>query len=249
MMNYIEIAKILDLDVGKDMEAAEILDRLIDNSNKKFDLKILEGLIKGKAVIVFGAGPSLKTDIKKVKANELWKKCTLIAADGAIKALLEENIIPEINVTDLDGDVKSIFKANGEGTITLIHAHGDNIPSVKKYVPEFKNIIFGTTQVQESMESFKNIYNFGGFTDGDRCVFLARHFKARTIALAGMDFGKVIGEYSGKYDFEFKLKKMEIAKKLLEEITGERKIFNLTSEGEKLKNIPKIGIDEFKNMI
>ena len=253
-MNYIEIAKILNLNIERDIEAAKILNELIEKSiddfNKKFDLEILEKLIKNKAVIVFGAGPSLKKDMEKIKAKNLWKKCTLIAADGAVKALIEENIIPKINVTDLDGDINSILKANSYGTVTLIHAHGDNISKIKNYFPEFKNIIFGTTQINEKQtKNFKNIYNFGGFTDGDRCVFLAKHFNAKTIALAGMDFGNVIGEYSGNYDFEFKMKKMEIAKKLLEDAACECEIFNLTSGGEKLKNIEKITIEEFEKMI
>ena len=40
------------------------------------------------------------------------------------------------------------------------------------------------------------VHNFGGFTDGDRCVFLANHFKAKKIILLGMDFGTRIGKYS-----------------------------------------------------
>ncbi|HWQ19331.1 MAG TPA: hypothetical protein VN455_06085, partial [Methanotrichaceae archaeon] len=34
----------------------------------------------------------------------------------------------------------------------------------------------------------EGLFNFGGFTDGDRCVFLARHFGAGSIRLIGFDF-------------------------------------------------------------
>ncbi|ODS40474.1 hypothetical protein BEH94_06615 [Candidatus Altiarchaeales archaeon WOR_SM1_SCG] len=246
-MNYKNIAKILNLDVEKDIESAKILNRLICDLNKKFAPGILENLIKNKVVIVFGAGPSLLKDIEKIKARGMHEKCTLIAADGAVKALLEKNIIPGINVTDLDGDIEAIIEANNSGTVTLIHAHGDNILQLKKYVPEFRGVIFGTCQVNR--KNLKNIYNFGGFTDGDRCVFLGRYFNAKIIAIAGMDFGKVIGSYSGCYDYNFKIKKMEIAKILLEEIASGCGIFNLTVGGDNLKNIEKIEVGEFEKLV
>jgi len=247
-MDYGEIAGILGIDVEKDREAARILDKLVGDSNKKFNLKIIRKLIKDQSVIVFGAGPSLGKDVGRIKAEGLSEKCTLIAADGAAKALLEKNMIPDINVTDLDGDMDAVLKANESGTVTLVHAHGDNMEGIIKYVPEFKGVIFGTTQIPGNVETFKNIYNFGGFTDGDRCVFLAKYFNAKVIALAGMDFGSVIGEYSGTYNLGFKLKKMEIAKKLLAEISAENKIFNLTCGGEDLMNIPKITVSGFKKI-
>ena len=54
--------------------------------------------------IVFGAGPSLKENIKDIKEYDL-NKYILIAADGATTALLEEDIVPDIIATDLDGKV------------------------------------------------------------------------------------------------------------------------------------------------
>ena len=43
---------------------------------------------------------------------------------------------------------------------------------------------------------FGEVHNFGGFTDGDRCVFLADHFAATRIILCGFNFTEV-----GKYSF------------------------------------------------
>ena len=42
----------------------------------------------------------------------------------------------------------------------------------------------------------KYVHNFGGFTDGDRAVFLAVQLGAKKLILAGMDFGKVVSKYS-----------------------------------------------------
>ena len=58
-------------------------------------------------------------------------------------------------------------------------------------VKKMKNCI-GTTQTNP----FNKVQNFGGFTDGDRGVFLASYFNAKKIILFGMDFGNQIGKFS-----------------------------------------------------
>ncbi len=97
------------------------------------------------------------------------------------------------------------------------------------------------------------MYNFGGFTDGDRCLFLAVELGAKNIVMAGMDFGKIITRYSrpdivgseGLAD-NIKEKKLEYAKKLVEWIAKNENviIFNL-SHGEKIKGVTDIDIDYF----
>jgi len=44
--------------------------------------------------------------------------------------------------------------------------------------------LIATTQARP----FDNVYNFGGFSDGDRCFFVVRKFGAKQIRLAGFDF-------------------------------------------------------------
>ncbi len=237
-MEYEQITKELRLDIGKDRKSAELLNSLI----RKADINQFYS-IKKKCVIVFGAGPSLTLDIDQIKTESLQKECILIAADGAVKALLEYKLIPRIQVTDLDGDTDAIINANKRGTITVVHAHADNIDKIIKYVPDMENVV-GTTQVKP----FGKLLNFGGFTDGDRAVFLADHFKAGIIALAGMDFGSEIGEYSGDYNKEFKLKKLTIGKTLLENIAKKSSahLVNLTDNGERIKGIPRISAKQLK---
>lgn len=237
-MDYREIAGELKLDKDGDLTAAKLLNELI----KKTELMPLN-LIRDRCVIIFGAGPSLLVDLEKIKSENLHKGCILIAADGAVKALLDYNLIPRIQVTDLDGDIKAIIKANKSGVITIVHSHGDNIEKLKSIVPRLKDVI-GTTQVKP----FGKLHNFGGFTDGDRTVFLADHFGAGLIALAGMDFGSEIGNYSGIYKKEFKLRKLKIGKILLEELAKRSKttILNLTEKGENLRWIPRISAKQFK---
>jgi uncharacterized Rossmann fold enzyme len=95
----------------------------------------------------------------------------------------------------------------------VVHAHGDNVKRLKKLVPRFRHII-GSTQVMP----VENVYNFGGFTDGDRCVFLAEEFAAKEIVLIGMELGNQIGAYSKEVikNIDLKKQKMKAAKRLLE---------------------------------
>ena len=91
--------------------------------------------------------------------------------------------MPDIVVTDLDGPFPAILKANQMGSIVVVHAHGDNLDALNRYVPQLERII-GTVQCHPP----PGLYNFGGFTDGDRCVFLAKELRAASINLVGFDF-------------------------------------------------------------
>ena len=202
---YFSILKELNYSEKKDKESAVILDSIL----KKTDIieKVRE-IIQGKTVFVIGSGPSLSSAIPKLKK---LKKSIKIAADSSLKPLIDNGIIPDIIVTDLDGNEDAIKKISKTKSIFVIHAHGDNIEKLQM-VKKMKNCI-GTTQTNP----FNKIQNFGGFTDGDRGVFLASHFDAKKIILFGMDFGNQIGKFSNtkRSDREIKLKKLEIGKDLL----------------------------------
>ena len=202
---YFSILKELNYSEKKDKESAAILDSIL----KKTDtIEKIRELIQGKTVFVIGSGPSLSIAIPKLKK---LKKSIKIAADSSLKPLIDNGIIPDIIVTDLDGNEDAIKKISKTKSIFVIHAHGDNIEKLQM-VKKMKNCI-GTTQTNP----FNKIQNFGGFTDGDRGVFLANHFDAKKIILFGMDFGNQIGKFSNtkRSDREIKLKKLEIGKDLL----------------------------------
>ena len=202
---YLLILKELDYSQKKDKESAIILDSILKKTNTAE--KILK-LIEGKTVFVIGSGPSLSNAIPRLKK---LKKSIKIAADSSLKPLVDNGIIPDIVVTDLDGDENTIKKIAKTKSIFVIHAHGDNIEKLE-LVKKIRNCI-GTTQ----SNPFNKIQNFGGFTDGDRGVFLANYFGAKKIILFGMDFGNRIGKFSNtkKSDRKIKLKKLEIGENLL----------------------------------
>lgn len=158
-------------------------------------------------VTVYGYGPNLENELENIRPIG-----TLISADGATSILMKKGIIPDIIVTDLDGDIKSQIEANLYGSIAVIHAHGDNIERIREALPFFEGWITPTTQ----SEPFGNVYNFGGFTDGDRAVVLARHFGASQIYLVGFDFNSV-REQRGK-DSRIKVEKLKWARRIIFEL-------------------------------
>ena len=228
---YSDILREFKYDEKKDKESATILDTIIKKS--KTDEKI-RSLIQGKTVFVIGSGPSLTYAIKKLK------KEIKIAADSSLKPLLENGIIPDIVVTDLDGDEESLRKI-AKKAIFVVHAHGDNIEKLG-FAKKFRECI-GTTQTKP----FRKIQNFGGFTDGDRCVFLANHFEAKKIILFGMDFGNRIGKFSNtkKSDRKIKLKKLKKGKMLLEWLATKTKseLFTTSTRIEGFEKIPYKSLD------
>jgi len=230
---YSNILKEFKYDEKKDKESAIILNSILKRSN--INNEILN-LIKNKTVFVIGSGPSLSTAIPKLKN---LKKSIKIAADSSVKPLVDNGIIPDIVITDLDGDENSLEKIATK-SIFVVHAHGDNINKLK-FSKKFKKCI-GTTQ----SKPFSKIQNFGGFTDGDRGVFLANHFGAKKIILFGMDFGERIGKYSNtkKSERTVKLMKLNKGKLLLEWLSTITKS-ELFTTSKQIKGFKKIS---YKNV-
>jgi uncharacterized Rossmann fold enzyme len=235
---YSEILREFKYSEKQDTESAIILDSIL---RKTVSIKKISQQIKGKTVFVVGAGPSLSLAIPILKN---FKKTVKIVADSAVKPLIENGIKPDIIVTDLDGDEDALLKVGRTNSIFVVHAHGDNI--AKLYFAEnFKNCI-GTTQ----SKPFKNIHNFGGFTDGDRAVFLASHFNAKKVILFGMDFGKKIGRYSKTKTVErkIKLKKLRKGKSLLEWLSGKTRSQLFTTSSQ-IGGFEKISYDDLDIII
>ncbi|MGB8216039.1 MAG: 6-hydroxymethylpterin diphosphokinase MptE-like protein [Candidatus Methanoperedens sp.] len=193
-----------------DERSASLLSEILETKSRKkipdvIEIDVLKNAIQGKDVLVCGKAPRLKDDIKNID----FKKYVVIAADGATSVLLNAGITPGIIVTDLDGNMDDEALANEKGAIMVVHAHGDNMDALSAEVPGLKRVI-GTTQ----SKPLKNVYNFGGFTDGDRSVFLAREMGAKSITLIGFDFNDVNVT-------PLKKKKLMWAEKLIDMVMGE----------------------------
>jgi len=167
------------------------------------DEDAVEDLMKGIAT-VFGNAPELEADINRKKPEG-----TLIVSGSAAGRVRACGIRPDIIVTDLDGDLKPQTDFSAEGCLTLILAHGDNADLLRTAAPLFRGPVILTTQGMP----VGPVMNFGGFTDGDRAVCLAREFGAKIIHLCGFDFENPMPKEGS--DPAVKLRKLAWAKRII----------------------------------
>ncbi|KKG08697.1 6-hydroxymethylpterin diphosphokinase MptE-like protein [Methanosarcina sp. 2.H.A.1B.4] len=200
---YERILKDFGFDRTGDEEAARFLSQKLTEKNTA-SLSEIKDTISEKPLLVCGNAPGLRNELLKLDLSSF----VIVAADGAAAVLMDMGRVPEVICTDLDGnseaDIEKEILACTRGSIVLIHAHGDNMDKLEKYVPRFRRFI-ATTQARP----LDNVYNFGGFSDGDRCVFVAREFGAKSIRLAGFDFEDPLVN-------PIKKKKLNWAKELIE---------------------------------
>jgi hypothetical protein len=171
--HYTRILEFFGFEREKDEESALLLAGLLQSD----DLPLLAALCRGSAVTVCGNAPCLKDELGSITGR-------VFAADAASEVLWREGIRPDAVFTDLDGATDDYLSMNREGTVMVIHAHGDNMPLIRYWTPKFTGPVVGTTQSRP----FSPLHNFGGFTDGDRAVFAADHLGADRIIIIGFDF-------------------------------------------------------------
>ena len=172
---YVKILDCFGFSREDDEEAARLLSSILPRN----DISLLTDTISGSDVIVAGNAPSLLDDIRDTDFDGK----VVIAADAAARVMKKGGVIPDIVFTDLDGLDDDVLEMNEAGTILAVHAHGDNMPLVKSWVPKMKGPVVGTTQ----STPLENVYNFGGFSDGDRGVFAAYELGANSVSLIGFD--------------------------------------------------------------
>jgi uncharacterized Rossmann fold enzyme len=170
--HYCEILAYFGFDRAGDEEAARLLASLMSRDN----LLSLAALTCDNPVTICGNAPCLKDELGKIHG-------VVFAADAAADVLDVHGIRPDAVFTDLDGATDRLLELNEEGTIVVIHAHGDNIALLKHWVPRFKGPLVATTQ----SSPLPHVHNFGGFSDGDRAVFAADELGAEQITLVGFD--------------------------------------------------------------
>jgi uncharacterized Rossmann fold enzyme len=215
----------------KDVESR---DKLVKFLNQKLrysledQLDYMSGIINlHNIILIFGGGPDTSLFGEYLIKNSLISeimglKPLIVAIDGSAELLDKIGLIPQIIFTDLDGiTLPTSMKDEFVKTSFIIHAHGDNMDKLDKF-REFilnHNYIIGTTQVDTHLP----VINHGGFTDGDRALFLLRNFltESHQLYLIGFDFNHTVGKYS-KPDLRknyaagtVKSKKLEIGARLI----------------------------------
>ncbi len=191
--------------------AAATLEHLLKPADLADPLRRLGARLAGRTVIVVGLAPD-------AGPPPVWRlapatdRPTLVAADGATERCLAGGFVPSVIVTDLDGPVPSELTANQRGSLVVVHAHGDNIPALERWVPEFPGELAGSWAGPPR----PGLIDVGGFTDGDRAAYLAEELGASRILLWGFDFETV--ERAPKPSPTPKLAKLAWARRLLEEL-------------------------------
>lgn len=227
MDKYADIAARFGYDVQRDRQAAALLNTLLTGPPSE---DLLTSIISDRTVLCVGAGPSLAYHYDAIHSAG----AVVIAADSATVSLLKYGIIPDIVVSDLDGPPGSLMEMAHRMVPFVVHAHGDNIQRL--HMISHLPVCAGTAQT----EPVGNVQNWGGFTDGDRAVFLASHFGARNIVLCGMDLDGPANTWSVSPDV--KLRKMAVAAKLLEWLSSisASRMYTISSP---LRGFEQIGAD------
>jgi hypothetical protein len=190
---YVQILKDFNFSKEEDEFAAVLMHKL--GKEKLLDSSILQRKVKWEDVIVIG--PILREgDFEEIKRFHGVR----ITAGKALNVVIN-HITPDVHVTDMEEGDEILLELQEKGCILVLHAHGDNIERIKSMIPRIGSFI-GTTQ----SIPFNRIYNFGGFTDGDRAACMAKEMGAKSIKLIGFDFERAKG---------IKKKKLEWARKIL----------------------------------
>jgi len=256
--DYEQICSRLGIDPETDLIATHILHSRLAHLTVRKTFRKLKSTIKHKIVLLFGPGPSLESSIEQflTLVKNFRREIVIVAVDGAAKALLKFGIDIDVIITDLDGSIAAIRKSLVNGSVIVVHAHGDNISKINEITDLLpKEGVIGTTQTKETFK----VKNLGGFTDGDRAAYLAANMQAETVILLGYDFGEIVGKFSKpeskNEDFqasERKLIKFTIAKKLLSQLPSlfpSIKFYNFLIQGEEIENIPEITVSGFEILL
>ena len=167
-------------DFGFDRAADERARDRLAVLTEPFDASRLAGL-EGATVAVCGAAPNLADDNEVANAREAD---VVVAASSAADVLRDAGVDVNLVVTDLDGSPETAVALSRAGVPVAVHAHGDNLEAVERWVPAFDPAsLLPTTQAAP----VGPVRNYGGFTDGDRAAFLVDAFGAAALTFPGWD--------------------------------------------------------------
>ena len=199
---YERILEDFGFDSDADERARDVLAELVG----EFDCDELPDL-DGATAAVAGAAPTLEDDVEIAREAD-----AVVAASTAADRLADRGVGVDLVVTDLDGRPAAAVEFSRAGTPVAVHAHGDNVPALREYVPQFdERYLLPTTQAEPTGP----VRNPGGFTDGDRAAYLADELGAARLTFPGWNFDDpAVGE--------LKRQKLRWAERLLSRLERER---------------------------
>ena len=211
---YPQICNYLDIDSQMDFISLKTILTEYSSNYSENDLKLK---LYDKDIFILAPGINMEEEFGEYLQHKKSKDEILICIDGATSYAISKDIIPDLIVTDFDGKIEDQISALEQGSILIVHSHGDNLDTLRKYLPE---IVSGSYIITTQINPLPGSSNFLGFTDGDRAVCLATMMSAKKIFLLGFDLSSSIGSYSkpsplDSIQKERKIKKFEIAKSVV----------------------------------
>ena len=226
-----EIRDFFGWNLSDDLHSTEKLLYKVDNSNvnswkisnrEKNLFDIIERMNStDKKIVIVGAAVTSLEIIKILKNNNF-----LVLADGAgaVFSTLDDELEEEAWSRSLcvisDGDGGSgLTKAIQKKIPLILHAHGDNILSWTKVIDYIlsSDIEMKIVLTHQLPKKIDGMYNFGGFTDGDRAVCFVHSTgvpKERIVMIGTRT--DIVGKWSGITDKELKLSKLKWMEKVLQ---------------------------------
>ena len=244
---YREVATDLGLSIPNDYSTAEKYKLAVEHRFKDGCSPLISQIASWKKIKawIFGAGPSLEQDFITFQQHFSSEKDLVVGVDGASLFLREKGYVPDLIFSDGDGSLDAILDCVTNGSILILHAHGDNYSIIDKLLSKIKIYTFIPTVQTKPAEPY--LYNFGGFTDGDRAISaVLEWFTGITVLLVGFTFGNVQGRYSKPHKLknhaeasEFKLKKLAFAKKYIAILAKSypNQIFNLSKPTDSIQGV------------
>ncbi|MFC6989074.1 6-hydroxymethylpterin diphosphokinase MptE-like protein [Haloplanus sp. GCM10025708] len=166
-------------DFGYDRAADERARDVLAGYARPFDRSRLDDVADA-TVAVAGAGPSLVGEVDRAASADF-----VFAASTAADVLRDAGVAVDVMVTDLDKNPETAAELSRRGVPVAVHAHGDNVAAIDRWLPEFDvDDVLATTQARP----VDAVVNPGGFTDGDRAAFLADELAAGGLRFVGWDF-------------------------------------------------------------
>ena len=180
---YDRIRREFGFRLEQEIRAADRLESLLPPEARRDGLGRARARLAGRDAVIVGLAPG-------AGPPPLWRlpaahpPPAVVAADGAARVCLDAGIVPAVVVTDLDGPVPAEVTANRRGCLVVVHAHGDNVPALEEWVPQFPAELAGSWAGPPRPA----LLDVGGFTDGDRAAYLAADVGATRLLLWGFDF-------------------------------------------------------------
>jgi len=183
---YRRILREFDYSPEADEHAARELAKIIAKRKPRPGLRALRRIMSGRSVVVSG-GAIDRRRARQISGSDLVDdpSAKLVCAGDSCRHFLQSDTVPDVVVTDLDGDLEAQVEASRRGALLVVHAHGDN-RELLPVVGRLRGPVMGTCQCAPP----RHLVNPGGFTDGDRAVILALESGAREVILEGFDFSR-----------------------------------------------------------